>query len=49
MDKLPPRALDIEEALLGALLIEGDKFNDVKTLLPADAFYGQNHRYLNSC
>jgi len=39
IDKLPPQALDIEEAFLGALLIEGDLFADVKTILPVEAFY----------
>lgn len=42
-DKLPPQALDLEEILLGALLIEGDRFKDVKTLISSDAFYQDNH------
>lgn len=44
MDKLPPQALDIEQAFLGALLIEGDRFDEVKTILPPQAFYVDDHR-----
>ncbi len=44
MDKLPPQALDIEQAFLGALLIEGDVFADVKTILPAEALYNPDHQ-----
>ncbi len=42
--KLPPQAIDIEEVFLGALLIEGDKFNDVKTILPDEAFYNEKNK-----
>ena len=44
MDKLPPQAIDIEEVFLGALLIEGDCFEDVKTILPKEAFYKPSHQ-----
>ena len=42
--KIPPQALDIEKAFLGSLLLEGDKMDDVKTILPDEAFYNQSHR-----
>ena len=48
IDKIPPQALDIEEAFLGALLIEGDLFNDVKTILPEEAFYKPEHKTIYS-
>ena len=41
--KIPPQAIDIEQAFLGALLIEGDLFADVKSILPAEAFYKPDH------
>jgi len=44
MDKIPPQAIDIEKALLGALLLEGDKIEDVKGLIPVEAFYNTNHQ-----
>lgn len=44
MDKIPPHAKEIEEAFLGALIIEGDKFDDIKTLIPTEAFYVSDHQ-----
>lgn len=42
--KIPPQAIEIEMVFLGALLIEGDKFNDVKTILPDEAFYKEQNK-----
>ena len=39
LSKVPPQALDVENALIGSLLLEGDKVEDIKTLLPEEAFY----------
>ena len=44
--KIPPQATDIEEVFLGALLIDGDKIKDVRTILPADAFYKDCHQLI---
>jgi len=44
--KIPPQAVDIEEAFLGSLLLEGDKFEDVKTILSAEAFYKSSHQLI---
>ncbi len=44
--KIPPQALDIEEVFLGALLVEGDKFNEVKTMLPDEAFYKESNKLI---
>ena len=46
--KIPPQALDIEKAFLGSLLLEGDKMDDVKTILPDEAFYNQSHKKIYS-
>jgi len=42
--KMPPQAIDIEQAFLGSLLLEGDKIEDVRTILPAEAFYKPAHQ-----
>jgi len=44
--KIPPQAIDIEKAFLGSLLLEGDKVEEVKTILPAEAFYNNSHRLI---
>ncbi|GHV66441.1 replicative DNA helicase [Bacteroidia bacterium] len=42
--KLPPQATDLEEAVLGALMIEKDAFTEVSDLLKADYFYKDSHQ-----
>lgn len=39
MGKLPPQAIEMEEAVLGALLIEKDSLTSVIDVLKADSFY----------
>ena len=36
---LPPQAVELEEAVLGALMLEGDSITTVQEFLTADAFY----------
>ena len=40
----PPQALDIEEAVLGALLLEPAVVPDVLDQISADCFYKESHR-----
>ncbi|MBP6386465.1 MAG: replicative DNA helicase [Pseudarcicella sp.] len=42
--KLQPQALDIEEAVLGALMIEKDALTTVIDILKADSFYKDAHQ-----
>ncbi|MES2381956.1 MAG: replicative DNA helicase [Bacteroidota bacterium] len=42
--KLPPQARDLEEAVLGALLLEKDAINIVAEVLKADSFYDPKHQ-----
>ena len=42
--KLPPQAVDLEEAVLGALMLESDPVNDVIDILRPDAFYKDAHQ-----
>ncbi len=43
---LPPQALDLEEAVLGALMIEKEAIHDVGELLKAESFYSDIHQII---
>jgi replicative DNA helicase len=42
--KLPPQAVELEEAVLGALLIDKEAINDVVDILSVNSFYKDNHQ-----
>jgi replicative DNA helicase len=42
--KLPPQATDLEEAVLGALMIERNAVNDVIDILKPETFYREAHQ-----
>jgi replicative DNA helicase len=42
--KLPPQAIDMEESVLGALMLEREAINKVIGLLSADCFYKESHQ-----
>ncbi len=42
--KMPPQALELEEAVLGALMIEKDAYSAVSEILKADSFYKDSHQ-----
>lgn len=42
--KIPPQALDLEEAVLGAMLIDKKGIDDVIDILHRDAFYDEKHQ-----
>jgi replicative DNA helicase len=44
MGKLPPQAIDLEEAVLGAMLLEKDAVNDVIDILQPESFYREAHQ-----
>lgn len=44
MGKKPPQALDVEEAVLGALLLEPSAITDVMGLLRPECFYREAHQ-----
>lgn len=46
--KLPPQAIDLEEAVLGALMLEGDPVNDAIDILRPEAFYKDAHQRIYS-
>ncbi|PXY44339.1 replicative DNA helicase [Flavobacterium hydrophilum] len=44
--KLPPQVLDLEEAVLGAMMIDKKGVDDVIDILQADAFYKEAHKHI---
>jgi replicative DNA helicase len=44
LGKLPPQAIDLEEAVLGALMLEKDALTAVVDILSADSFYKDAHK-----
>jgi len=48
LGKLPPQALDLEEAVLGALMIEKDALTAVVDILKPEVFYKEAHQIIFS-
>ncbi len=46
--KIPPQALDLEEAVLGAMLIDKKGVDEVIDILQEDAFYKEAHQHIFS-
>jgi hypothetical protein len=44
LGKIPPMALDLEEAVLGAIMIEADAFKYVVDILKEESFYKDTHQ-----
>ncbi|MBP9601958.1 MAG: replicative DNA helicase, partial [Lutibacter sp.] len=44
--KLPPQALDLEEAVLGAMMIDKKGVDDVIDILHPEAFYKEAHQLI---
>jgi replicative DNA helicase len=42
--KIPPQAVDVEEAVLGALMLEREAFIGIADLLNEESFYKEEHR-----
>ena len=42
--KLPPQAIDLEEAVLGAMMLEKEALNDVIDILKPESFYKEAHQ-----
>src|SRR5210317_617522 len=42
--KLPPQAIDVEEAVLGALMLERDAYVTVADIIDTNSFYKEEHR-----
>jgi len=48
LHKIPPRNLDAELSVLGAILMENEAINDVLEILTANDFYNESHRKIFS-
>ncbi|HET6244048.1 MAG: replicative DNA helicase [Bacteroidetes bacterium] len=48
LGKLPPQARDLEEAVLGAMMLEKDAVNDVIDILKPESFYVEAHQKIFS-
>lgn len=44
--KIPPQSIDLEEAILGAIMIEKDAINSVVGILIPESFYKESHRVI---
>lgn len=44
LGKVPPQAIDLEEAVLGALMLEKDALTNVIDILRSETFYKDNHK-----
>lgn len=44
--KLPPQAIDLEEAVLGALMLDKDKLTEIMDILSPESFYKQAHNII---
>ena len=42
--KIPPQAAELEEAVLGAIMIDKKGIDDVIDILSSDAFYDSKHQ-----
>jgi len=41
--KIPPQATEVERAVLGALLLERDSFNDIRAIISSKSFYDERN------
>ena len=46
LGKVPPQAIDLEEAVLGALMLEKDAVNQVIEILKPESFYKEAHSHI---
>jgi len=46
--KIPPQALDLEEAVLGAMMLESNRLAEVIEVLKPEAFYKEGHQVIFS-
>lgn len=44
--KIPPQAVEVEQAVLGALMLEGNAYNSVSDILTVESFYDYKHQII---
>lgn len=48
LGKVPPQAIDLEQAVLGAMMLEKNAVNDTIDILNPNSFYDPKHQYIYS-
>ena len=43
-EKIPPSSRDLEEAVLGSILIERDAYSEIANILKPESFYVEAHK-----
>ena len=46
LDKLPPQAIELEEAVLGGMMLDRDAVTEVVDMLKPDSFYLEKHQHI---
>ena len=46
LGKIPPQAIDIEQVVLGAMMLEKNAVNDTIDILHQNSFYDPKHQYI---
>lgn len=46
LGKIPPQAVEVEEAVLGALMLEAEAIHKVTGIITASSFYNEGHRII---
>ena len=46
LGKVPPQAIELEEAVLGALMLEKDALTSVIDILKVESFYKESHKVI---
>ena len=44
--KIPPQSVDLEEVVIGAMMIDKKGVDEVIDILSADAFYKESHKHI---
>jgi len=47
--RIPPQAVDLEEAVLGAVMLEKNALSEIIDILQPEAFYKESHREIYEC
>ena len=42
--KIPPQAIELEEAVIGALMIDNEALTTIIDIISAESFYKENHQ-----
>ncbi len=46
LGKIPPQAVDIEQVVLGAMMLDSNAVNEIIDILHQNSFYDPKHQYI---